>query len=345
MSDSDPPTASRRLETEDEELLELQHKKQILLEKKRLREEIKRMEEEEQGVNTSEKDKVLMEYMSRNCKLQMFPHLALFDMHLNTIEKFNNLFDQGAEQLEKDLERQFINKMKIGSMSPNDALVVQYLFSNAREKLFLIYNLLNNRKVGDRMLLHNAYLWKEEGNDFESNRAKLLLSLQVPLLSGFQTINEKILDIEEKQKSDLVGGEDTDKIKNKKKKFAQIFDIGNEERIITGGESYHLNVSPEGTVDMSEVRDVIFQIQGKIQAIEAHQQHLAQQNEQLNQQRQQAPQNTQWNNNKNNYYNHHGRGRGNRGGRGNYNNFNHYNRGGYQRQGGESFLEESQDQK
>lgn len=259
------------------------------------------MEEEDGGKNDSEKDRLLINYMARNNRIQVFPHLALFDQHLNAIEKFNNLYDQGAEQLEKDLERQFINKVKIGSMSPNDALVVQYLFSNTKEKLFLIFNLLNNRKIGERMLLHNVSLWKDEGYDFESNRAKLLLNLQVPLLAGFPAINEKILDIEEKQKNDMTGGEDMNKMKNKKKKFANIFDIGSNEEIITGGEAFHLHVTPEGTVDMSEVREVILQMQGKIQAIETNQQLIAQQNEQL-QQQQQFQQN-QYSRPYNNYYN------------------------------------------
>lgn len=314
----EPPTADpmkkEPFPDEDEELLQLQRTRRLLQEKRKLKEEIRILQEEENASATSTKDQMLLSYLTRNNRIQIFPHLAKFDQHLNTIEKFEQMVLEDKEGLIENLERQYLNKLKIGSLNPNDALILQYLFAPETEKLFLVHNILSSKNQTARMCLHNTKLWKEKKGDFASERAKLLLNLAVPLIRDNTAINEKILDIEESENG-TVGGESS---KKRKKKYGNIFDMGMEEEIISGGEAYRLNVSQEGTVDLSDVRDVIFQLQGQVAALEKAQQQQAANNNYHNNNNYQR----QYNNNSNygNNYQKRGYGRGygnyGRGGRG-----------------------------
>lgn len=306
-----PPTISKKeqnatprrlLDDDDEELKELKRVKANLQEKKRLKEEISKMQEEVNGGEPKEKEKLLLEFMARTNKIAIFPHLAKFDAHIALIDKFRQRYAEGAEEYQNDLERRFINKLKIGAVSPGDALVLQYLFATHEEKLFLIENLLTNKNNQERVLLHNTKIWQEKNQDFETNRAKTLLSLNVPLIRDLDQINEKILDIEER--SNVTGGADNKK--NGKKKFRTIFDIGGEEEICGGSnERYTIATTPEGLVDLTEVRDIIWQITQQINELQQQNQAQVQQmqQQQLQIQQQQQYQQPQYFRSHNNFYN------------------------------------------
>lgn len=178
----------------DEEIRNLMKIKEELLQKKRLRDEIRELQKEIKEGDKRGNEDMMIRHMERTTKISVYPHLTKFDDSEAIIDEFIKAYDGNGEMYMQELNKRYKAKLKNGTLSPHDVLVLQYLFAEESQKCFLINLILTHRDRSARILAHNTFVLKEADVPLEGYKGKIASTLEVPL-TGDEAFNEKLFDI------------------------------------------------------------------------------------------------------------------------------------------------------